>query len=50
MRRGNRFKVVLKNGEIKYHILPFGLRESEIYGHFNDKYGSDVVDYELIED
>lgn len=34
-----KIKVILKNGEIKYHTLPFGLRETEIAGWLDDKYG-----------
>lgn len=43
-----KIKVELKSGEFKTHTLPFGLRQSEIIGWLDDKYGDDWVDYDEI--
>lgn len=39
MAKGIRIQVTLKSGEIKYHTLPFGLRDREIHGWVWDEYG-----------
>lgn len=46
MANGIKIKVFLKNGDIKYNTLPFGLRISEIIGWLDDNYN--WKDYEII--
>lgn len=46
MASGIEIKVILSNGDIKFHTLPFGLRMAEIIGWLDDNYN--WKDYEII--
>ncbi|SDZ81814.1 hypothetical protein SAMN05192529_102114 [Arachidicoccus rhizosphaerae] len=39
MAKGIEIRVTLRSGDLRYHTLPFGLRDAEISGWLDDTYG-----------